>query len=134
MLKLKELRKLNNKKQKDIAKDLNLSVQAYCNYENGDLEPNFDTLIKLANYFGVSIDYLLGHEVKSQGSAVVERPDYALSDKFASDYKELLTDKNFLDITKLCAAVTPEMVAVAFGYLVAFFQSRGVNTQAILGY
>lgn len=128
MLKLKELR--GNRSQEYIASKVGLKQQTYRNYESGDRQADYDTLIKLADYFGVSLDYLLGRE----DTSIVKRPEYALSEKFATDYKDLLTDKNFLDITKLCSAVTPEMRAVAFGYLVAFFQSRGVNTQSILGF
>lgn len=60
MQRLRELRHNLNKKQKEIAQELNLSVQVYCNYENGLREPSFDTLTKLADYFDVSVDYLLG--------------------------------------------------------------------------
>lgn len=130
---LKQLRKENKITQVDLARDLGFFHTAVVKWERGEREPNIDTLTKIADYFGVSVDYLLGHEV-NQDNSIVKRPEYALSEKFASDYKNLLTDKNFLDITKLCSAVTPEMRAVAFGYIVALFQSRGVNTQAILGY
>ena len=130
---LKQLRKENKITQVDLARDLGFFHTAVVKWERGEREPNIDTLTKIADYFGVSVDYLLGHEV-NQDNSIVKRPEYALSEKFASDYKNLLTDKNFLDITKLCSAVTPEMRAVAFGYIVALFQSPGVNTQAILGY
>lgn len=60
MNRLKELRDQIGKLQKEIAQDLNLSVQVYCNYEKGQREPSFDTLIKIAQYFDVSVDYLLG--------------------------------------------------------------------------
>ena len=46
--------------QKDIAKDNNLSLRAYQYYERGERVPTSDTLIKLADYFNVSIDYLVG--------------------------------------------------------------------------
>lgn len=59
MIRLKELRDELGKLQKEIAQDLNLSVQVYCNYEKGQREPSFDTLIKMAKYFNVSTDYLL---------------------------------------------------------------------------
>ncbi len=60
MQRLRELRQNLGKKQKDIASELNLSVQVYCNYENGLREPSFDTLIRIADYFKVTVDYLLG--------------------------------------------------------------------------
>lgn len=62
MNKLKELRKERGKRQLDVAKDLNLSPQVYCNYENGLREPSYEILKKLADYFSVSVDYLLGRD------------------------------------------------------------------------
>lgn len=59
---LKTLRKLKGKTQQQIAKILNVSQNAYCKYELGAAEPNIDTLKFLANYFGVSVDYLIGKE------------------------------------------------------------------------
>jgi len=46
--------------QKDIAEYLGLHVRTYQYYESGELEPNLATLNKLADYFQVSTDYLLG--------------------------------------------------------------------------
>lgn len=57
---LKNLRKTFNKTQEEIAKNLNLQKQTYQNYELGKREPNIDTLIKLADYFDVSLDFLVG--------------------------------------------------------------------------
>ncbi len=57
-----EQRKLNNLTQCQIAKQLNITQPSYIRYENGSSEPSIDTLIKLANLFDVSIDYLVGRE------------------------------------------------------------------------
>ncbi len=65
MIKLLELRKSQGKLQKDVSKDLNISVQAYCNYEKEERQPNPEMLIRLADYFGVSVDYLLDHTPKT---------------------------------------------------------------------
>ena len=59
MERLKELRKERNLLQKDVAKLINVGRTTYVKYENGDSEPSLKTLIELANYFDVSIDYLL---------------------------------------------------------------------------
>lgn len=66
-MRLKELRTSQNLKQKDIAEALGISVQAYSNYENGNREPDLETLNNLANYFKVSVDYLLGRADEPQG-------------------------------------------------------------------
>ncbi len=59
---LKELRKKKNLSQTDMAKFLAISVQAYQKYEYATAEPNFDTLSKLADFYHVTTDYLLGRE------------------------------------------------------------------------
>ena len=46
--------------KRDIAKIVDVSVMAYYRYETGDRNPPLPTLIALADYFGVSIDYLVG--------------------------------------------------------------------------
>lgn len=60
MFKLKELRKNQNLTLKELSSNLNISYQALSNYENSNREPDFDTLIKIADFFDVSIDFLLG--------------------------------------------------------------------------
>ncbi|MCL2851839.1 MAG: helix-turn-helix domain-containing protein [Defluviitaleaceae bacterium] len=46
--------------QKDIAKDNNISLRAYQYYERGERKPDSDIIERLADYFDVSIDYLVG--------------------------------------------------------------------------
>mgnify|MGYP003368733013 FL=1 len=49
-------------KIKDLAAKLHLAPSTLGNYVQGTREPDYDTLRRIADYFGVSIDYLLGHE------------------------------------------------------------------------
>lgn len=56
---LKELRLHSSFMQKDIAKMLDISVRAFQRYESGDAEPNIEKLIKLANFFDVTLDDLM---------------------------------------------------------------------------
>ena len=65
MKKLKELRKTQNKTQEEMAKELGIKKQNYQNYEIGRRNPNFETLIKIADYFKVSIDFLLEHKTNA---------------------------------------------------------------------
>lgn len=55
---IKELRKKNNLKQKDLCQILNITQPTLSNYENNRRTPDVKMLIKIANYFNVSIDYL----------------------------------------------------------------------------
>lgn len=56
---LREIREDKDIKQKDIAKYLNVSQNTYSQYETGVISLTADVLIKLADYYNVSIDYLL---------------------------------------------------------------------------
>lgn len=60
--KLKELRNELNLLQKQLAMDLGVTQACIGKWETGDREPSLDDLIKVAKYFGVSTDYLLGLE------------------------------------------------------------------------
>ena len=57
---LKELRKSKKLKQTDMALFLDINIRAYQDYEYGKFEPNIEKIAKLAEYFDVSTDYLLG--------------------------------------------------------------------------
>lgn len=60
--KLKELRSIAKIPQKELAEYLGITVAAYSLYERGDREPNITILKKLADYYGVSVDYLMDRE------------------------------------------------------------------------
>ena len=57
---IKDLREDNDLLQKDIAGILGISQQYYSEYENGKRTITISHLITLANYYDVSIDYLVG--------------------------------------------------------------------------
>lgn len=55
-----ELRKANKYTQKQVAEVLNITQPSYIRYENGKAEPSLENLVKLANLYDVSIDFLCG--------------------------------------------------------------------------
>ena len=57
---LKELRKQNKISQLKMALDLNMNQNTISRYENMEREADYATLIRMADYFDVSLDYLLG--------------------------------------------------------------------------
>ena len=59
---LRFLRQHQELSQGEAAKRLNLTHATYCRYETGVHQPDFDTLKKIANFFDVSIDYLLEND------------------------------------------------------------------------
>ncbi len=70
MEKLKILRKSLCLTQKQVAMNLGIVQQKYQQYESGKYQPDFETLIRIANYFGVSIDYLLGRTNEKETTLV----------------------------------------------------------------
>ncbi len=58
-MRLKTLRKARGISQLRLAMDLNMNQNSISRYENGTREADYATLIKFADYFNVSIDYLL---------------------------------------------------------------------------
>ena len=57
---VKELRKEHKKTQKEVAQYLEVGLRAYQFYESATNYPNIPGLIKLADFFDVTTDYLLG--------------------------------------------------------------------------
>lgn len=60
MLRLKQLREDSDTKQATLAEYLHICQNTYSQYENGQRQLPIDVLIKLARYYGVSADYILG--------------------------------------------------------------------------
>ena len=69
-MRLKELRKQRNITQLKLAMDLGMNQNAISRYETGEREADYKTLIALADYFDVTVDYLLERtNNKKEGSS-----------------------------------------------------------------
>ncbi len=64
--KIKDLRVDSDMSQTEVAKFLGISQRAYSHYEKADREISLDSLVQIADYFNVSIDYLLGRTNKKE--------------------------------------------------------------------
>ncbi len=62
---IRELRKKRNLSMKELGKLIGVSESTISLYENGKRQPDYETLIKISNFFGVSVDYLLGQKSDS---------------------------------------------------------------------
>ena len=62
MIGLKNIRKKRNLNQQKVAMDLNISREALSYYENGKREPSLTLLVRMSEYFNVSINYLITGE------------------------------------------------------------------------
>lgn len=65
MLRLKFLREERNWNMKEAAEQLGIPYTTYISYEKGEREPNSEMLIKLSDFFNVSVDYLIGNSPDS---------------------------------------------------------------------
>jgi transcriptional regulator with XRE-family HTH domain len=100
MNRLKELRKSRNLTQDEMAKKINLPRSTYSNYETGKREPDYYTLEQIAEYFGVTVDYLLGRNVVPE-----DKTEWIIKE-LVRKYKVDLTDpKKYETLEKLIQVV-----------------------------
>ena len=66
---LKRLRELSGTTQRQLAEAIGVSQQSVNKYENHNIEPDIETLIRIADYFNTSVDCVIGHgEDRIRGS------------------------------------------------------------------
>lgn len=85
---LKKLRSERGLTQIELSKNLNINRATYAHYETGRREPDIETLKLLADYFNVSVDYLLGNSDKKESEPENDIPQ-AYSDKYKVTKKDL---------------------------------------------
>ena len=79
---LKDLRKLHQRSQADLARELGVSRQAVNGFESGKFDPSLDMAFRLANLFDVAIEDIFIYEAKNSMQTVVERVKNFLGFKF----------------------------------------------------
>lgn len=84
---IKLLRETKNMTQKEVAEALDMPKSTYAHYEDGSNEPKISVLIKIADYYNVSVDWLVGAETEEQKSSPPKNKWEALE-----DYLETLND------------------------------------------
>lgn len=96
---LKNLRKLREEKgvtQKQLADIISVSQQSINKYENHNIEPDIDTLIKMADYFETSVDYIVGHSKIRRKIEIVNSYDLNAEEaKLVKDYRKLSNKQRF---------------------------------------
>lgn len=63
-MRIKYLRQKKKISQQKMAMDLNMNQNTVSRYETGEREPGIKELIMIADYFGVTVDFLIGHSDK----------------------------------------------------------------------
>lgn len=108
-----------------------------CGFGNGSVmkwntsSPKVENIVKVADYFGVSVDYLLGRSVSSD---IIERPDYSISNDFAVNYEDIIKERAFNDLAKLYKAVDNSMRAQMLVVIATYLNRSGIDTESIVGY
>ena len=87
MEKLKEIRKSKKISQKEFAEHMNVAQNTVSRWETGERLMDSDTLIKAADFFNVSVDYLLGRAKRSQTITVAQKS--AESMRIIDEYTKL---------------------------------------------
>ncbi len=95
---LKELRKEKKLKQEDIAEICDVASQTISNWENNITQPPFEVVKKIAEYFGVTIDYLLNFtqddvdnmEKLKQALKQAGMWDYSIDDMSREDFEKAM--------------------------------------------
>lgn len=95
--KIKNLRQNKGLTQAEMAEKIDVARTTYAMYEQGKREPDFEILEKIADYFNVSTDYLLGRtDAKNQEELAAHRSDDFLEDLPEEAVKELNMFKDFI--------------------------------------
>ena len=109
MNRIRDLRLERNMTMREVAQKLKIPYTTYVNYEKGLREPNSEMLIKIANFHGVTIDYLLGNV-----NDPFLRADYIGSAAEINDISEYekaptLTKKDERDIAKSLESIMADL-------------------------
>lgn len=70
MIRIKQLREELGKSKAQVARELQIPYTTFVNYENEAREPNSEVLIMIANYFHVSVDYLICRTENRHGNSL----------------------------------------------------------------
>ena len=98
---LKELRTQKKVTQEDMANFLNIKRQTYSAYERGVSLPDINALTKMAEFFGVTTDYLLGFRKSSPNESIVSEKMQFLIDSYSDlNEDELKKVKEYIDFLK----------------------------------
>lgn len=93
---LKELRQKSNITQWQLAEGLNLSPSSITMYENGRRLPDIPTIINIAKYFNVSVDYLIGNSDIPNTNIISESELFNLINSLSQEKIDIL--KQFIEI------------------------------------
>lgn len=114
---LKYLRKSRKLNQDELGRTLNISRQAYSNYENNKRTPDLDTLMSLSKYYQVTLDQLVNYDLSNQPSSISENQiPYFLSLDIETGNTIYLTKEETELITKF-RSLSDDTKQILYGFL-----------------
>ena len=126
---LRQLRKAANRTQQQMASMLGITQQAYAAYENDKSSPPNDVLEKIADYFNVSIDYLLGRNEKIPPA---ERPQADISENFIKEFGDLFSDDTFIQYARLYKLMNATQRLMILGVIIGHMEKAGIALPPML--
>jgi transcriptional regulator with XRE-family HTH domain len=85
---IRDLRNELNLEQKELAKILNVHKGTISNWENNKRNPDNEMISKIADYFKVSVDYLLGRT--DERCLIIDEPEISLHEQYANKIAKIL--------------------------------------------
>jgi transcriptional regulator with XRE-family HTH domain len=98
---LKILRSQKGITQNELSKILNINRATYAHYETGRREPDIETLKLLADYFGVSVDFLLGNNIEKNNEYKINSSKDLNKVKESNEVYELIEKDILKDVKNI---------------------------------
>ena len=107
---IRELRIASGLSQKELGEILGVAESTICNYETNRREPDIQTLIRIARYFEVSVDELLGLESQALRREPVRKADNEIADRIKQEIKSFEDRiRELLVESEKCEQIAQEM-------------------------
>lgn len=127
---LKELRRSFGITQKELASSLGIAQPTLSGWETDRFQIDYDNLVKLADFFGTSIDYILGRKVNEQAMVPNSSSKETLHDNkptLRSDHKKLLGVYDSLDEQS-----KTQLMSVAYLLMSQSLRAQGIDVQEMV--
>ena len=127
---LKELRRSLGITQKELASSLGIARPTLSGWETARFQIDYDNLVKLADFFGTSIDYILGRNVNEQTTIPDSSPKEELNNikpAVRSDEEKLLGVYNSLDQES-----KTQLMSVAYLIMSQSLKAQGIDVQEMI--
>lgn len=129
MNKIAEMRKQAGLTQSKLSAAIGVSRSTLAMYETNKSEPDFNTISKLADFFGVSVDYLLGRAEKSP-AAQDAQPSHV--DEFVRDFGDLFADETFRKYATLYKMMNAAQRLLILGMIIGQMEKAGIAVPSML--